>query len=234
MRQPPSALTACIVSVVTGLCAPSAQAIVVYDPANYTQNLLQALRSLQQLNQQVRQLQNEAQMLVNEARNLTELPHSVLAELEATFSETRNLLQQARSLTLDIAAIETAFRDSYGTAAAQGSASAQAARAADHWQTSLTALEDAMRLQAQVLTNADTLGHELGGLISASQGASGALAAAQAGNQLVALQARQLADLTTLLAADARARGLEEARRLSAEAAGAAARTRFIGAPSAR
>ena len=47
----------------------------------------------------------------------------------------------------------------------------------------------------------------------ASQSATGALQAAQAGNQLLALQAQQLADLTAAVAAQGRAQSLEAAQR---------------------
>src|SRR3546814_8139795 len=42
----------------------------VFDPSNYTQNTLTAVRTLEQINNQINQLQNEAQMLMNQARNL--------------------------------------------------------------------------------------------------------------------------------------------------------------------
>ncbi|MCB8835537.1 P-type conjugative transfer protein TrbJ, partial [Escherichia coli] len=42
-----------------------AYAIIVFDPSNYAQNVLQAARALQQINQQITSLQNEAQMLIN-------------------------------------------------------------------------------------------------------------------------------------------------------------------------
>ena len=45
-----------------------------------------------------------------------------------------------------------------------------------------------------------------------SQSATGALQALQSGNQLVALQTKQLADLTAVIAAIARAQSLEGAR----------------------
>ena len=41
-------------------------AMPVFDSANYSQNLLTAARTLQQINQQIQSLQNEAQMLVNQ------------------------------------------------------------------------------------------------------------------------------------------------------------------------
>ena len=49
-------------------------------------------------------------------------------------------------------------------------------------------------------------------LVSSSQSAVGILQASQSGNQLIALQTRQLVDLTALIAAQSRAQSLESAR----------------------
>ena len=57
----------------TMMPATPAQAITVFDPSNYAQNILTAARTLQQVNQQIQQLQNEAQMLVNMGKNLSRI-----------------------------------------------------------------------------------------------------------------------------------------------------------------
>ncbi len=54
--------------------------------------------------------------------------------------------------------------------------------------------------------------------MTASQGATGALQASQAGNQLIALETRQLADLTAMVAAQSRAAAIESARAAADEA----------------
>ena len=56
------------------LSVPPAQAIAVFDGANFSQNLQQAIRALTQINNQILQLANEAKMLANQARNLQVLP----------------------------------------------------------------------------------------------------------------------------------------------------------------
>ena len=62
-----------------------------------------------------------------------------------------------------------------------------------------------MRVQAGVVTNLNTTRTQINALVSSSQSATGALQAAQSGNQLVALQTTQLADLTA-------AHGVDRAR----------------------
>ena len=65
-------------------------------------------------------------------------------------------------------------------------------------------------------------------LVGQSQSATGALQAAQAGNQLLALQSQQLSDLTALLAANGRATALTEAERAAAAEQGRVQRQRFL------
>ena len=69
---------------------------------------------------------------------------------------------------------------------------------------------------------------ELSNLVGESQGATGALQATQAGNQILALQAQQLSDLTALLAANGRADALSAAEQAAAAEQGREQRRRFL------
>jgi P-type conjugative transfer protein TrbJ len=191
---------------------------IVYDPTNHAENLLTAARSLEQINNQIAQLQNEAQMLVNQARNLASLPHSSLAELQASVQRTQQLLGEAQRIAYDVGEIETAFAGQYGDGAGIGGFDAMVGNAQERWQTSVAGFEDALKVQAGVVGNIDGARAEMQALVSRSQGATGALQAAQAGNQLLALQSSQIADLTATIAASNRAEALEAARAASAEA----------------
>ena len=209
------------------LAAPPAHALfglggrfggIVYDPTNHAENLLTAARALEQINNQIAQLQNEAQMLVNQARNLASLPHSSLAELQAPVQRTQALLGEAQRIAYDVGEIESAFAGQYGTAAGTGRFDAMVGNARERWQTSVAGFEDALKVQAGVVGNIDGARAEMQALVSRSQGATGALQAAQTGNQLLALQSSQIADLTAAIAASNRAEALEAARAVSAEA----------------
>lgn len=85
-----------------------------------------------------------------------------------------------------------------------------------------------MRVQAGVVGNIDSNRSGMSALIGRSQDATGALQATQAGNQLLALQAQQLADLTAVIAANGRAQALSEAERAAAAAQGREQRRRFL------
>src|SRR4051794_35795966 len=64
--------------------APAAAALPVFDVTNYTQNILQAARALEQVNNQIKSLQNEATMLQNMARNLERIDFPQLQQISAS------------------------------------------------------------------------------------------------------------------------------------------------------
>jgi len=210
------------------LVTPASAQWIVYDPTNYAQNVLQAARALEQINNQITSLQNEAQMLINQARNLASLPYSSLQRLQQSIQRTQHLLGEAQNIAFDVQQIDQAFQTTYGNASLSGSDQQLIADARTRWQNTVGSLQDAMRVQATVVGNLDTNRAEMSALVGQSQGATGALQATQAGNQILALQAQQLADLTAVVAADGRARALAEAERAAAAEQGREQRRRFL------
>jgi P-type conjugative transfer protein TrbJ len=210
-------VTLVAILALSGGALPALAQMHVFDPSNYSQNMLTAARTLEQVNNQILSLQNEAQMLINQARHLTSLPYSSLQQLQQSIGRTRQLLGQAQNIAYDVQQIDRAFSTTYAPASANQSAQSLIANARTRWENSVAGLQDALRIQATVVGNLDTNRSELSALVDASQGAAGALEAAQAGNQLVALQAQQLADLTATVAAQGRAQSLEAAARVAAQ-----------------
>jgi P-type conjugative transfer protein TrbJ len=201
---------------------PAAAQLTVFDPSTYAQTLLTAARALQQINNQLTMLNNQTQMLANQARNLASLPTSTLTQLQSAITRTQTLLGQAQNIAFDVQAVESAYAANYGQAPASASSAALMAQAQTRWQTSVGAFEDSLKVQAGAVGNLPTNAASLSALVSASQSASGALQAAQAGNQLLALEAQELSDLVAVLAAKGRADALEQARAASAESQGQA------------
>ena len=186
---------------------------IVFDPTNFSQNVLTAARELQQVNNEIQSLENQATMLINQARNLASQPYSALTQLEQSISQTEQLLMQAQRIAYSVTTIDQAFTQSYPQTYPSSTSSQQLlAGAQTRWQNSLAGFQDAMRVQAGAVQNLDSTRTQINSLISASQSATGALQAAEAGNQLTALQTKQLADLTAVMAAIARAQSLEGAR----------------------
>lgn len=207
---------------------PAAAQWVVYDPTNYVQNVLSAARALEQINNQIQSLQNEAQMLINQARNLASLPYSSLQQLQQSVQRTQALLGQAQRIAFDVQQIDQAFQSQYGNISLSTSDQRLVSDARSRWQNTVGGLQDALRVQAGVVGNIDTNRAEMAALVGQSQGATGALQATQAGNQLLALQAQQLADLVAVVAANGRAQALVDAKRAAAAEQGREQRRRFL------
>jgi P-type conjugative transfer protein TrbJ len=210
------------------MVATPAHAIIVFDPSNYAQNVLTAARTLEQITNQITSLQNEAQMLINQARNLASLPYSALQQLQQNVQRTQQLLQQAQGIAFNVQQIDQMFSQKYGNISMSTSDQQMVADARSRWQNTVGGLQDAMRVQAGVVSNIDTNRTQMSALVSQSQGATGALQATQAGNQILALQSQQLSDLVALLASNGRASALTEAERTAAAEQGREQRRRFL------
>jgi P-type conjugative transfer protein TrbJ len=202
---------------------------IVFDPTNYAQNVLTAARELQQVNNELQSLENQATSLVNQARNLTSLPYSSLSALDQSILQTEQLLTQAQRIAYNVSTIDQAFTQTYPASYPASTSSQQLmADAQTRWQNSLAGFQDAMHVQAGAVQNLDSTHTQIDALINSSQSATGALQATQSGNQLVALQTKQLADLTAVLAAIARAQSLEGARNVESEEQAVAQTNNFL------
>ena len=202
---------------------------IVYDPSNYAQNVLTAARTLEQINNQIRMLQNQADSLINEARNLQSLPLTVLQPLQDQVRQTQLLLRRAQRIAYDVREVEAAFDAQYKNIPLSASQQAMVDGAEQRWQNSVAGFEDALKVQAGAVANIEGSRSAVVQLVSASQAATGALQAAQAGNQLLAVQAQQLSDLTATLAAMGRAQALDAAERAAAKAQAREQLRRFLG-----
>jgi P-type conjugative transfer protein TrbJ len=211
------------------LAVPASAQLAVYDPTNYAQNVLQAARALQQINNQITSLQNQAQSLINQARNLTSLPTNALSGIRQSIDRTRQLIAEAQQIAYNVQDIDRVFDTRYPAGSLGGTSSGQLVENADmRWRDAVAGFQDSLRTQATIVTNLGDTRSQVDTLVTASQDATGALQAAQAGNQLVALQTRQLADLTALMAAQNRAASIAAARAAADEAQGREQTKRFI------
>lgn len=201
---------------------PAVAQFTVYDPTNYAQNVLQAARSLEQI-------QNQLTSLQNEARNLAPLGLQAAGALNADIARTNALLNQAGRLATDVQALRSQFEREYPAEATGASRRSLADAAEARWRTALESLRRSLEVQASVTGSLSASNAQVSKLADASEGAVGALQAAQTGNQLLAVQSKQLADLTALIAAQSQADALEQARAAAAAAEGRARLQRFLG-----
>lgn len=212
------ALAASTIAIGIALTAAPASAWkIVYDPSNYAQNVLTAARTLEQINHQITSLANEAQMLINQAKQLTSLPTSMLSQIEGNFSEMKRLMGEAEKLAYSVQNIEQQFSSTFKDFAADKTGQQLVEGARQRWQQSLSAYEHSLKAGATAVTNIDGTRSQTSSLVGASQSAVGILQATQAGNQLLAVQAGQMADLTAMLAAQGRAEALEKSRQAAAQ-----------------
>ena len=133
---------AVVITISASLLAavPCPAQIAVFDPSNYSQNLMTAANTLKQIDNQLTALQNQTQMLLNQARHLTSIPTSLLNDIDRTFTQTQNLLKQVDKIAYDVQAIEQTFQKYQGFSASQ-SDQQLINGARDRWQTSVRHLD---------------------------------------------------------------------------------------------
>ena len=233
-RLTPVALAAILLS---GLIAPPASAQlfgggIVYDPSNHAENILQAARALQQIDNQVRQLTHEIDMIEKMARDLETLPVEVARGIIADrIRRIEELMREADGIGYGVEAVERDYEDlypeTYGETPPANVVLVEDARA--RWQQSRLAHKHTLLMVAETVRDTDQDADALAGLVEESQTAVGNLQALQAGNQIKALSAQQLMQMEALLAAHYRAEALDRARELEEAARGRARLQSFLG-----
>lgn len=206
--------------------APAAAQLSVFDPTNYSQNLLTAARSLQQINNQIQSLQNQATMIMQQAKNLSRIDFPELQQLNQNLQQINQLMGQAQAINFNTSAIEAEYQRLFPRTTSTSSIVTGARSQLD---ASVAAFRQTMSVQAQVAANVQTDAVTLATLVGKSQGAEGSLQVGQATNQLLALVAKQQLQIQNLMAAQYRSDSLEAARHAQAESDARAAANRFLG-----
>ena len=207
-----------------------AAAIPVFDPTNYAQNLLQAARALEQINNQIRSLQNEAQMLQNMGRNLERIDFPQLERVTSAIQRIDSLMGQAQGIDFRMDRLDERVRSSFPGAVQRVLRTDQrVAQARARLDAASAGYRHAISVQAQVVENVREDAGTLAELVARSQGAVGSLQVGQAANQLLALSVKQQMQLQNLMAAEFRGAALERALRVQSEEEGRAATRRFLG-----
>ena len=215
---PKSLLLAGVCAAMLFATAPKAGAWIVFDPKNYVQNVLSAVRALEEIENQVKQLTNEAQMLMKMDLNLEQLGSSIGGDLESSIDEIKTLLDKADGIALSVSETEAEMRRLFPSdyeSALTGDESLKAAE--ERWTETLSAFKRTMAMEAKVTETTTSDGAILSDLLSKSGSAVGNLEVQQAGNELLGLSVKQQLQLQTLLAADQRAQSLDKARQLASQ-----------------
>lgn len=213
---------------------PAQAQLTVFDPSNYSQNLLTAARTLTQINNQIQSLQNQAQSLINQAKNLTRIDFPELQALTQTLQQIDRLMGQAQGIQFRVSGLDQQFRQLFPQNLNQAlRTNDQVIAARTRLDTAMSAYQHTMTVQAQVAENVAADAQTLSAIVAKSQGAEGSLQAQQATNQLLALTAKQQFQIQNMMAAQYRAETIEQARRAQAEIDARAATTKFLGSGTA-
>jgi P-type conjugative transfer protein TrbJ len=216
------------------LAAPAFAQWTVFDPSNFTQDLIQSAHDVQMINNQIQSLQYELAMLQNMGKNLQSLTTSPLGAITTDLNQVGTLLNSSGGIPFSVGPSQAAFANlwpqSYPSTVTTSTLESDAQ---GRWQNAMSAFLHTLSVQAQIAQNVSGDTATLGQVLNASQGAVGSLDVAQAGNQLLALSAKQQLQTQSLMAAQYRAEALQQANEAEAEEEGRAEFTNFLGSDSA-
>jgi P-type conjugative transfer protein TrbJ len=205
----------------------------VFDAANYSQDLLEAARALEQINNQVKSLRNQAGMLENMAKNLETIDFPQLQQITSSMQEVDQLIAKAQGIDFRIDGLDRRVEKLFPGALQRAlTGDQQVANARARLDAAQTAYRQSIEMQAQVAQNVEEDAGVLAELAKSSQGAVGALEVGQAANQLIALSVKQQLQLQNLMATEFRESAIERARRAQAEEDGRATTRRFLEGPA--
>jgi P-type conjugative transfer protein TrbJ len=216
-------------SAAVGPATPASAQIAVFDGSNYAQNLLQAARALNQVNNQIKSLQNEATMLQNMAKNLKRLDFPQLAKLSSAMSQINQLMSQAHGIQFRVAGLDQQVQKLFpGLLEKALTGDQRLALARAQLDAATAAYRQAMSVQAQIAENVQADASSLSEIVQSSQRAEGALEAEQAANQLLSVSVKQQLQLENLMTLEFREAAIDRARRAQAEDDGRALTLRFL------
>ncbi len=199
-------------AALAGLLAvgPAQAQIPVIDPANLAQSVIQAAHALEQIHNQVQQIEQQARMLASN-------PLQLSPELTASIRQARELFNSAQGIAFDVQRIGEDIRTLYPETWEEFDLDQIVARSDDWLAEDRRALERAMRAEASAARAVEMSRGRIDSALSASASAEGQTGAVQAGNQLLGIQATQLAEIQALLAAQGRALTTERLERAARE-----------------
>lgn len=191
-----------IIAVSISLCSAGAKAYeVVFDPTNYSENLLTAARSLEQIQNQVSQISNQVRMLEDNANMLRSIDIDTSAQLSSQLNQLNNLYSQAGSIIFKTDQFTDKISRLYPDEADFLNVPDISASADQFIQDQKNLAAYSAQIHSQVLTGSAQSEQQILSLIHASNSARGQTSAVQAGNQLIGTLAVQLNGMTSSLAA---------------------------------
>lgn len=182
----------------------------VIDPANLAQSVVQVTHMVEQVRNQVRQIEQATAMLkANPLQLSPELSRSV-AEARALFDSAQGIAFEARQVGKDIKALYPETWKDFELDQILGKS--------DEWmRESRQSLSRAMEAEANAARSIAATRTRIDRALKSSSAAEGQTGAVQASNQLLGIQASQMAEIHALLVAQGRALETERMERLARE-----------------
>jgi P-type conjugative transfer protein TrbJ len=184
--------------------------MTVIDPTNLAQNLLQATRALEQINNQIRQIEQQASML---AQN----PLQLSPELTQSIGQARELFSTAQGLTFQVDQMSDQLRDLYPATWDDFDLGQIADRSQAWLREDRSAVERAMQAESRAAQELHGTQDRVNRALQSSASAQGQTGVGQATNQLLGINAAQLTEIHALLIAQSRALNTERMERLARE-----------------
>lgn len=186
------------------LLKPSqALAFVVFDPSNFVQNILTAIRTLMSNINEARMIANQVISLANEAKNLTNLPFDIIDDFSEQFSQLFTTVGSVNGLMQNLETLQSRFEELYPDFLNRFDPVSRHSVAEEmkKWiGTTREMMLGASKTGAEILDGLPKTQAHLQKLMADSQGAVGILQATQAGNQIAATISGSLLSLNAQLA----------------------------------
>ena len=204
-----AALALCLMLGVQPTPPASAQ-IPVIDPANLAQSITQVTHMVQQLRNQVQQIEQATAMLRQNPLQLSPELSQSIGEARALFLSVQGVAFEARQLGEDLRTLYPQTWEDFDLDQVLGQS--------DQWMAeSRRSLERAMAAEARAAASIERSQGAIDRALQSSGASEGQTGAIQAGNQLLGIQAAQLAEIHALLVAQGRALETERMERLARE-----------------
>jgi type IV secretion system protein TrbJ len=192
--------------------APSrqAEAITVIDPSNLAQNIMQVSHMVEQLRNQAQQIEQATAMLRQNPMQLSPELSQSIDEARSLFQSVQGIAFQANQLGEDLRALYPETWEDFDLESVLSQS--------DRWMAeSRRSLERAMEAEARAAERIEQTRGRIDRALQSSSGAEGQTGAIQASNQLLGIQASQLAEIHALLIAQGRALETERMERIARE-----------------
>lgn len=189
---------------------PASAQIPVIDPSNLAQSIMQVTHMVEQIRNQVRQIEQATAML-------RQNPLQLSPEISQSIGEARSLFESVQGIAFEASQLGEELRTLYPDTWEDYDLE-RVLDQSDLWmRESRASLQRAMEAEARAAERIQQTRGRIDRAMQSSSNAEGQTGAIQASNQLLGIQAGQLAEIHALLIAQGRALETERMERLARE-----------------